>query len=61
MFFIGQMPYDKTATFKGDDNSLENISDEELRLFKLKVKQEKIQNKLNRKKREAWLNAFLIT
>tara|TARA_B110000285_G_C15027707_1_gene565059 strand:- start:550 stop:717 length:168 start_codon:yes stop_codon:yes gene_type:complete len=55
------MPYDKTATFKGDDNSLENISDEELRLFKLKVKQEKIQNKLNRKKREAWLNAFLIT
>ena len=61
MFFIGQIPFNKTATYKGDDEDLDKIEDEELRKFKMKMKQEKIQNQLSRQQREAWLNAFLIT
>ena len=42
MFFIGQIPFNKTATYKGDDEDLDKIEDEELRKFKMKMKQEKI-------------------
>ena len=48
MFFIGQIPFDKTATYKGDDDNFDKIEDEELRKFKIKKQEEKIQSKLSR-------------
>lgn len=51
MFFIGQLSYEKSAVFNGNNDGSNQKIDKDLKIFKQKVEEEKKLNLLSKKQR----------